>query len=293
MRGDWLTGSVTVGGVELRVHRTGGDKPPVVLAHGITDSALCWARLARALEDDYAVVMYDARGHGLSAHPGSYSFAEHVGDLVGLVEALDLAAPVLLGHSMGGPHVAAVAATRPDLVRGLVLEDPHWPLQPEDPASYGIDSWRDGLAADRAKSLDDLLSAGRRDNPAWTDEDLEPWARAKLTLDPAVPTWLYSSTDINRWRAILRRVRCPTLLITGDARLDTVSVGPEGAQEARDLCPTLVVANIASAGHSIHRDQFAAYSATVKDFLARVAGAGAGGSAGPRARRGGRGPGGR
>jgi pimeloyl-ACP methyl ester carboxylesterase len=42
--------------------------------------------------------------------------------------------------------VAAAAATRPDLVGGLVLEDPRWPSQPEDPAGYGIAQWRSDLA---------------------------------------------------------------------------------------------------------------------------------------------------
>lgn len=57
--------------------------------------------------------------------PGSYRFAEHVADLVGLIEALELPPAVLVGHSMGGPHVAALAAPRPELVHSIVFEDPH------------------------------------------------------------------------------------------------------------------------------------------------------------------------
>lgn len=256
--------------VELRFHRTGGDGPPVVLAHGITDSGLCWGRLARALESDYDAVMCDARGHGRSAHPGSYWFTEHVRDLLGVLEALDLQPCVLVGHSMGGPHVAAVAAARPELVRGVVLVDPHWPLEPEDPAGYDIDGWRARIAADNSRSLQELLAIGRRVNPNWAEEDLAPWARAKQTVDPAVPTWLLSSSDIDGWRDVVQRIRCPVLLITGDPGVDDdVTVRAEAAAQAQQLCASLTVAHVAAAGHSIHRDQFDAFLAALSDFLRR------------------------
>jgi N-formylmaleamate deformylase len=268
MGSDWQAGTVRVGGIALRFHRTGGDLPTIVLAHGITDSGLCWARLSRALEDDYDMVMYDARGHGQSDHPGSYTFAEHVADLVGVIEGLALSRPILVGHSMGGAHVAAVAATRPDLVDRLVLEDPHWPSQPEDPAGYRIEQWRSDLATDKVKPLDELLEVGRRDNPGWVAEDLEPWARAKQAVDPAVPNWLYSSYDIDRWRDTVAKVSCSTLLVTGDPGVDpNVTVRAKEAQQARELCPQLSIVHIPDAGHSIHRDQFQAYLTAVKDFL--------------------------
>ena len=260
-------------GVDLQVHRTGGGRPPVVLAHGITDSGLCWTRLARALQPDYDVVMIDARGHGGSDHPGSYSYGEHVGDLIGVLESLDLSPAILIGHSMGGPHVAAVAAARRDLARGLVLVDPHWPLQPQEPSDHGLDAWRAGIAADNARSMDELLDLGRRENPPWADEDLQPWARAKQTVDPAVPDWLHSGHDIDRWRDVVREIRCPALLLTGDPGVDAdVTVRADGARQASELCPTLTVRNIPGAGHSIHRDQFADSLATVTRFLRRIIG---------------------
>jgi pimeloyl-ACP methyl ester carboxylesterase len=269
--GSWQSTRVVVDGVDLLVHRTGGNKPPVVLMHGITDSGLCWSRLARDLAADYDVIMVDARGHGGSAHPGLYSFTEHVGDLTGVLRVLDLSPVVLVGHSMSGPHVAATAAGHPDLVAAVVLVDPHWPLHPEDPADYDIDGWRAAIAVDNNRSTDDLLALGRRDNPTWSEEDLWPWAHAKQTVDPAVPTWLYSHQDLNRWRAIVQQIQCPTLLVTGDAEVDSnVTVGPEGAEQAQQLCPSLTVAHIPRAGHSIHRDQYTNFRAAVTAFLADV-----------------------
>ena len=58
-----------VNGLKLHYTRTGGAKPPVVLAHGFSDDGLCWTPVAEALAADYDVVMVDARGHGRSAAP--------------------------------------------------------------------------------------------------------------------------------------------------------------------------------------------------------------------------------
>jgi len=257
--------SVHVDGVELRVHRTGRTEPTVVLVHGIADSGLCWARLAEALEAHYDVVMFDARGHGESARPGSYSFGEHVRDLVGVLETLDVQPAVLVGHSMGGAHVAAVAAEHPALVRGLVLVDPHWPL---NPAGYDVAGWQVAMAANKAMSLDELLAIGRRENPSWVEQELDPWARAKQAVEPAVATWLNSTHEIDGWREIAQQIRCLTLLFTGDA--SDVTVGAEGAAQAQGLCPSLAVAHIPAAGHSIHRDQYGSFLAALSSFLRHV-----------------------
>ena len=78
----WTSAYVETDRIKLHYHRTGGDKPALVLAHGLTDNGLCWTRLARALEAEYDLVMVDARGHGLSAKPRTdYTVGDHAADL--------------------------------------------------------------------------------------------------------------------------------------------------------------------------------------------------------------------
>ena len=62
-------GSVRANGIKIQYYRTGEDKQPVVMLHGLTDSGLCWNYLAMALEPEYDVVLLDARGHGMSEKP--------------------------------------------------------------------------------------------------------------------------------------------------------------------------------------------------------------------------------
>lgn len=131
------SGFVDLAGAELAWTRSGSrDGDSVLLAHGITDSAACWDRVAHLLAPVYGVIRYDARGHGGSDRATSYSFELHASDLIGVARALHLDRPVLIGHSMGGAH-AAVAAVELH-ARAVVLEDPHWPEIPEDGTSHDI-----------------------------------------------------------------------------------------------------------------------------------------------------------
>jgi N-formylmaleamate deformylase len=122
---NWMTGVCKANGIEIHYSRTGGSKPPLVLLHGLTGSGACWNPLARALEVEYDVVMPDARGHGNSSTPlNGYRYDDYANDVVGLIQWLGLAAPVLLGHSMGGMTAAVVASEAATPISGVILVDP-------------------------------------------------------------------------------------------------------------------------------------------------------------------------
>jgi N-formylmaleamate deformylase len=120
----WQAEFVAADGPRLHYTRTGGDKPPLVLAHGITDDGLCWSRVAAELAPDYDVVMVDARGHGRSDAPESgYDPGQQADDLAGVIAALGLQTPDMLGHSMGAATTLVLAGTHPDVPGAVLLED--------------------------------------------------------------------------------------------------------------------------------------------------------------------------
>ena len=103
---EWSSGDVIANGIRLHYYRTGGDKLPVVLAHGFSDNGLCWTPVARVLQADYDVIMIDARNHGKSEAPSTPGGSRAQGDdLAGLIVALGLKGPMAMGHSMGGGAV--------------------------------------------------------------------------------------------------------------------------------------------------------------------------------------------
>jgi pimeloyl-ACP methyl ester carboxylesterase len=121
----WITGFQETNGISIRYLRTGGDKPPIVLLHGLTGNGACWTPLARSLEKEYDVVMPDARGHGYSSTPlHGYRYEDHAADVIELIRRLGLCAPILLGHSMGGMTAAVVASLAAKSIRAAILVDP-------------------------------------------------------------------------------------------------------------------------------------------------------------------------
>jgi N-formylmaleamate deformylase len=120
----WQTSSIeTDDGTRMHYTRTGGQKPPVLLLHGVQASGLTWLRTAKALEATYDVVMPDFRGHGQSSRIGSsVSPNALVNDTIGVLRALELATPYVVGHSMGADIAGRLAAVHP--ARAVVLVDP-------------------------------------------------------------------------------------------------------------------------------------------------------------------------
>ncbi len=266
----WADGFVESNGIKLHYWRTGGAKPPVVLAHGITDNGLCWTRLARALESDFDLIMVDARGHGLSDKPArGYTPADHAADLAGLIDALGLDKPGAVGHSMGGGSVGLLATAYPDRVGAVVLEDPAWGFregQGEGDAArtQAYDEWTNTILTRQQKTVDAVRAQGHIDNPQWDEVEFGPWGVAKFQVVPQVAEFVVA--DRGGWRKDLAKLTAPLLLVyPADGRGGIVT--PALAAEAMALNPRVQSIQIADAGHNIRRENFAAYLAAVGSFL--------------------------
>ncbi len=100
-----------------------GDGPPLVLVHGITESRFGWDPLVAALAAEHRLIRLDLRGHGESGPGPAYDIAALASDVPPLLAHLgvDPAETVLVGHSLGGVVVTAVAGSAP--FRGVVNVD--------------------------------------------------------------------------------------------------------------------------------------------------------------------------
>ena len=106
------------------------DGAVVLLLHGLTSSSQSWRHVAPVLGQHFRCIAPDARGHGESEWTHDYSLELMRDDVVGLMDALGVLGAIPFGHSMGALTAYLLAATQPDLVRMLVLED----MPPPDPA---------------------------------------------------------------------------------------------------------------------------------------------------------------
>ncbi len=270
----WPSGDIWANGIRLHYYRTGGDKPPLVLAHGFSDDGLCWTSVARALEGSYDVVMVDARGHGRSEAPSrGYGPLDQADDLAGVIAGLKLRRPIVLGHSMGAITVLALAGRHPDLPGAVLLEDPPAWWMKDSPPPFTA-QWRaqskEWIAGFRRHSRSEIIAAQHLAAPNWPEEDLIPWADSKTRLSPS-----FFHEDVPAevdWPQLLRGIICPVLLLTADPERGAIVTDVQAAS-LRAMVPHLSIAHIAGAGHSIHRDQSARFLEAVRAFMEELPGA--------------------
>ncbi|MCC6456421.1 MAG: alpha/beta hydrolase [Caldilineaceae bacterium] len=273
MMSKWQEGYVDSNGIRLHYVRTGGDKAPMVLVHGLTDNALTWTRFANVFSVTYDLVMVDARGHGLSDKPESgYSGLDHARDLAGLIQALSLQNPIVVGHSMGSVTISWLLSEFPELAAAAILEDPvwRWPVLVEQNGSgkrAGYEDWRTRLAARKELSKEESVARGWRERPLWSVEDHDADALAKEQVSLQVLDFIL--TNEQTWAEQVAKFEVPVLLVYGETERGGI-VGPDIAAEAKRINALVEPVQVPGVGHSIRRERFDEYVAVVREFLARV-----------------------
>jgi 3-oxoadipate enol-lactonase len=113
--------------------------PLITLSHGLATDMTIWGDLVPLLTPRYRVLRYDSRGHGSSAATGgNYSLAMLEDDVIGILDALDLAKTHFVGLSMGGTVGLGLALARPKRMASVAVCD----ARGSAPAEYRA-AWTD------------------------------------------------------------------------------------------------------------------------------------------------------
>ena len=270
----YISGDVIANGVKLHFYRTGGNKPSMVLLHGVTDDSLCWTPFAEMMAERFDVIMVDLRGHGKSEAPDEgYTLTIMAGEIAALIKELGLKKPIIMGHSMGAITTLVLAGLYPEVARAIVLEDPptFWMIKKTDnseiPNSNSLALW---IASNKRKTKEDLFSEVRMGNPGWAEAEMEPWVNSKLRYSPKIEKMVsmdyLPSMD---FESLVKNVTCPVLMLTADP-LKGAIVNEKDALALHKGIPQLEVVHINGAGHSIRRDQFEKTINTVLTFLGKL-----------------------
>lgn len=266
------------GGVDIAVEKAGPeDAPIVVLLHGGGQTRRSWLRTVSALlREGYAVVSFDARGHGESdwAPDGDYSPAAQERDLKSIIAGYDASRIALVGASMGAITALFHASSETAAPAALVLVD--MVLQPIPGSGRRLLDFMTGHSNGFA-TLADAAAAVDAFNPArekGTDiSRLLPNLRLgedhryrwhwdpRLFGDPEKPAppefgWLAGRVS--------GRVNAPTLLIRGDR---SEVVDDAGVKHMRGLIPQLQTAVIKGAGHMVVGDSNHLFNDALVRFL--------------------------
>ncbi|GAA1391716.1 alpha/beta hydrolase [Luteococcus peritonei] len=227
----------------------------LVLLHGITDSGSCWPDTVGRWEQDFRILAVDQRGHGSSPRFSPMQLADRMTTMVDdLLEVLEEMCPqpaVLVGHSLGGRVALAATARRPELVRGLVLEDP---AVFDDTGERARPDFTAGLEAfDSPQGR-----AAQAAHTGWTMTESEPWALAKQQCDrDFLRGASFGPMDAV---ALLDGLTVPALVVA--PRDSELVPAPE-----RITNPLVRLELLDGVGHCVRRDDQEAYHRLVDPFL--------------------------
>lgn len=246
---------ITANGVALHIQRLRRQSdeeqpegPVVVFIHGLVVdnmSSLYYSLANPVAQEGAEAILYDMRGHGRSDSPATgYTLEDSMADLVGLLDAMDLRAPVhLVGHSYGASVALRTALTHPGRIASLVLIEPHCSGS--------------GDGGDWVEDIADLLTAsalGFDHNPVPGDLSAADQRRARSAQ--AANSFLNCTSMIEDVASSppftddeLEGLDCPVLAIYGQY----TDLAPS-ARKLAQAVPRCRLEVIAGIGHSVLRD---------------------------------------
>jgi pimeloyl-ACP methyl ester carboxylesterase len=256
--------SVRVGALRIAYLRV-GDGPVVVLLHGgLADHREWEAQLE--LADEFTLVAWDAPGCGGSSDPPeSFRMDDYAAVLAGLVEALNVGRPHVVGLSFGATLALALARHTPSLSDSLVLASPYagWAgsLPPQTVArrlEAGLRALDQGPAA---------LADGFVETLFGEDADPELGANVREMLEDVRPagarTMLRAMAECDL-REALGRVESPTLVVHGDR---DVRAPEPVARAIHEAIPGSAFVVLPGVGHVCNMEAPAAFNAALRTFL--------------------------
>jgi pimeloyl-ACP methyl ester carboxylesterase len=177
---------------------------PLLCLPGLTRNGRDFAALAARLSERHEVLTADLRGRGRSAwdpDPAHYQLPTYLQDALSLLQSRRMNRVVIVGTSLGALMGMGLAAMRPDLIAGVVLNDagPEFdPVGIRRIAGYAgklppVSSWAE--AAAQAKSVYGLALPGLSDA---TGSIMRVSATARTRLVSRCPTWIRKSAKPSR-----------------------------------------------------------------------------------------------
>ncbi|TMG36728.1 MAG: alpha/beta hydrolase [Chloroflexi bacterium] len=256
-------------------------EPAVMLLHGSTMRSEDWENVFPRLATRYRVVAYDARGHGRSGRAVSYELRAFASDAIRVLREIVKGDATLIGHSLGALCALACAADAPELVRGLVLEDPgvrypgRWEPEKERPLREALAETGDPKAFLRAVGKIPLGSPGPRGERTYGEMRGFYAAERVVTylkdLDPAFVEWRLATDDLSAGEVAgwIAGVRSPALVIAGETRLGS-QLDDNGEWALKKAIKDLTVKRFPGTGHVIHGYRPEPFLEALEPFLRRV-----------------------
>ena len=248
------------------------DQPVVLFLHGFLGSSDDWQQITNRINDSYGILTVDLPGHGrsLSENADNYLIENCAGNIVSLLDYLNLERVILVGYSMGGRLGLYLLTHFQNRFYQAVIESSSPGLKTE--------TERENRSA-HDKSLAAKLT--KTDLSSWLNQWYAQPLFASLREKPELfkrtitsrmnndPTGLALSLEMmtvgrqqNLWPK-LNEINRPLLLIAGELDSKYTKI----IQQTADLCPNAQPVIIENSGHNVHSEQPERYLEELTRFL--------------------------
>jgi len=266
-------GFVDVGTVRLHYVDWGHtDQPPVLFLHGGSAHARWWDFVVNPLADRYRCIALDLRGHGDSTWPAppDYRLQTHAADVAAVIDALDLRAVAVVGHSFGGFVAMAFARAAAARLSALVIVDSRARITAR--SARFLEALRK-LPHPRYASLEE---AAQRFRLLPSATNAAPHVMAHVVrhgmVQSADGSWTLkfdrramADTPAQDLSPALAAIGCPILAIRGE---HSEILSAAGLVEFQAANPRATTTEVSGAHHHVMLDQPDALARVIGEFLA-------------------------
>jgi pimeloyl-ACP methyl ester carboxylesterase len=252
---------------------------PILLLHGGNQSAHSWDLVSLHLSDRYHVLALDQRGHGDSEwnRGADYSIAAMAEDAQAFIAELGLERPIVFGHSMGGMVTLALATSRPELARALVVVDVG-PQISEDGTRMIRDFVHRNIEFD---DLEEFLDAVEKYDPYRTRSHMERTIKYNLLkradgryISKVDRRRFLHQDEAERTRSLgvprleaMSRIPCPTLVVRGG---NSKVLEAEPAERFRAALPVGQLVTVPDCGHNVQSQNTPGFLDAIGPFLETI-----------------------
>jgi pimeloyl-ACP methyl ester carboxylesterase len=259
------------------LRRWRGDGPLLLCLHGWQDNAASFAPLAG---EGFNLLALELAGHGHSCHrsPGQhYHLADHLLDVLDVLDALQEKPAAVLAHSLGGAIASFAAAARPEAIPALLLIEALGPLASDPETALkrlrdtaGARAKRKAADSHRTVDLNRAIAARRKLGPDQSalagllvERNLRGSPKGlRWRSDPRIREPSPWRVDADTIRALLGGIEQPTLIMVGkDSRL------PIGAEQRLDWLGTQARLQRLPGDHHLHMSQPKETADAIRGFL--------------------------
>jgi 3-oxoadipate enol-lactonase len=241
-------------------------KPPLLFANSLGSDLRIWDDVAARLAGSYQLIRYDLRGHGLSeAPPPPYSGRDLAGDVVAILDRLDIREVIVCGVSVGGLIAQAFALNFPARVRALVLCDTGAKIATAEAWQQRIDKVRaDGVDSLVPMTMERWFSAGFR---ARCPAEVRGYSLMLRQCAAEGYVGICAALRDTDFRSAVRQIKQPTLVLSG---AEDIATPPELGRELAGLIPGAQFFLIEKAAHLPGIEQPDAVVERMMQFLQEV-----------------------